>query len=90
MSAQEKQAGGERVISRAELRRSDGEAGRPKYVAFRGVVYDVTACPKWRGDLHEGMHWPGQDLTEDMVEAPHQSDVFQRPCVRRVGILENA
>ena len=81
--------GGDRVISRTELRRCSGEGGRPKYVAFQGVVYDVSDCPKWRADLHEGMHWPGQDLTAELSEAPHQAEVFQHPCVRRVGVLEN-
>jgi predicted heme/steroid binding protein len=79
---------GERVISHAELRRYDGEGGKPKFIAHRGVVYDVTKCPKWLADLHEGMHWPGQDLTGELEEAPHKVEVFARPCVRRVGILQ--
>jgi predicted heme/steroid binding protein len=78
-----------RVISRAELHRNDGSRGGPKFIAYQGVVYDVSRCPKWRGDLHEGLHWPGQDLTDELAEAPHQSEVFDRPCVERVGNLES-
>ena len=36
------------------------------YVAYAGVVYDVTDCPKWRRGLHENLHWPGQDLTAEL------------------------
>lgn len=76
-----------RTVSEAELRRNNGDAGRPCWVAFEGVVYDVTGCPKWRSGLHEGLHWAGQDLTRALADAPHAREVFSRPCVRRVGRL---
>ena len=78
-----------RPVSLAELRRADGERGRPKYVAVHGRVYDVSNCPKWRGSLHEGLHFPGQDLTSELPQAPHDDSVFNRPCVRFVGPLEH-
>jgi predicted heme/steroid binding protein len=56
-------------------------------VAYRGFVYDVSACPRWRSGLHQGLHFAGQDLTQELAEAPHASEVFQRPCVRRLGRL---
>lgn len=71
-----------------ELRRFDGTLGSRKYVACQGVVYDVTDCPKWRPDLHEGLHFPGQDLSRELPEAPHGREVFSRPCVKRVGLLD--
>jgi len=77
-----------RTISHAELRRNDGERGSRKYIAYRGLVYDVTDCPKWRPDLHEQLHFAGQDLTSELTDAPHQEDVFLRPCVKIVGRLE--
>jgi predicted heme/steroid binding protein len=75
------------TITVQELRRNTGERGSRKYVAFQGVVYDVTDCPKWRLDLHENLHFPGQDLTGELADAPHADDVFQRPCVKIVGRL---
>lgn len=69
-----------------QLQQYDGETG-PVLVAYLGVVYDLSACPKWRTGLHEGMHFPGQDLSSELDDAPHDDDVFQRPCVRRVGRL---
>lgn len=77
----------EKEFTELELRRSNGERGRPKLIAYHGIVYDVTDCPKWRTEMHERLHWPGQDLTADLPEAPHGDEVFQRPCVKRVGIL---
>ena len=78
----------ERLVSRSELRKQNGERGRRRYVAHQGQVYDVTDCPKWRTGLHEGLHFPGQDLTAELAEAPHGTEVFDRPCVRRVGRLD--
>ena len=76
------------VITNSELRRNSGERGTRKYVAFQGIVYDVTDCPKWRADLHEQLHFPGQDLTSELPDAPHTEEVFLRPCVTVVGRLE--
>jgi predicted heme/steroid binding protein len=76
-------------ISEIELKRNTGERGTRKYVAYHGVVYDVTDCPKWRTDLHEQLHFPGQDLTGELPEAPHEADVFSRPCVKIIGKLQS-
>lgn len=80
----------ELTVSEAELRRNTGERGTRKYVAYEGRVYDVTDCPKWRLDLHENLHFPGQDLTGELPEAPHAEEVFLRPCVKLVGKLESS
>ena len=77
----------ERIFTERELRRYNGEEDDRIYLAFEGIVYDVTNCPRWRQGMHERLHYPGQDLSSEMTEAPHRSDVFTRPCVRRVGRL---
>jgi len=76
------------IISEMELRRNTGERGSRKFIAHAGVVYDVTDCPKWRLDLHENLHFPGQDLTGELSDAPHDAEVFTRPCVKVVGKLQ--
>jgi predicted heme/steroid binding protein len=76
------------LISQAELRRNNGERGARKFIAYRGIVYDVSDCPKWRLMLHEQLHFPGQDLTSELPEAPHKEEVFQRACVKVVGKLQ--
>lgn len=79
----------DRIITKLELRRNTGERGTRKFIAYKGIVYDVTDCPKWRTDLHENLHFPGQNLTGEIAEAPHDEDVFMRPCVIIVGRLES-
>lgn len=76
-----------RRVTRSELRRSDGYSGAPKFVAWNGLVFDVTECPKWRTDMHEEQHFPGQELTTALQEAPHKHEVFDYPCVKQIGIL---
>jgi predicted heme/steroid binding protein len=78
-----------RIVTQMELRRNTGERGTRKFIAFKGVVYDVTDCPKWRLDMHENLHFPGQDLTSELPDAPHKGDVFLRPCVKVIGKLES-
>ena len=77
----------DREISLAEVRRSTGERGTRKLVAYDGLVYDVTDCRRWSKDMHEQQHFPGQDLTGEMQDAPHKQEVFQHPCVKLLGRL---
>ena len=77
----------DRIITGLELRRNTGERGTRKFIAYQDIVYDVTDCPKWRTDLHENLHFPGQDLTGEIEEAPHEEEVFMHPCVIIVGRL---
>ncbi|MDI6694530.1 MAG: cytochrome b5 domain-containing protein [Anaerolineales bacterium] len=76
----------EKIFTIQELRSYDGEA-RPMYIAYQGIVYDVSECPRWRTGLHEHLHFPAQDLTGEMDDAPHDAEVFTRPCVKIVGRL---
>lgn len=78
----------EKIFTRQELQRYDGDMEAEIYVAYKGVVYDVTACRKWRTGLHEGEHFGGQDLTEELGDAPHFEEVFSNPCLKVVGKLE--
>jgi predicted heme/steroid binding protein len=75
------------VFTERELQDYNGERGQPAYVAYDGVVYDVSECPKWRTGLHEQLHFAGVDLTRSLPKAPHTVEVFGRPCVKRVGRL---
>jgi predicted heme/steroid binding protein len=78
----------ERLITRQELLKHDGERSPRKWVAHNGIVFDVTDCPRWQKELHEQLHFPGQDLTGELADAPHKEDVFSRPGVKIVGRLK--
>lgn len=77
----------DKIISEMELKRSTGERGTRKLIAYKGIVYDVTDCPKWRLDMHEFLHFPGQDLTSELPDAPHHEEVFKHDCVKIIGRL---
>jgi len=77
----------EKIVSLAELRRNTGERGSRKWIAHNGLVYDVSDCPRWQKEMHERLHFPGQDLSGELSDAPHKEDVFTRPCVKLVGRL---
>ena len=47
------------------------------WVAFRGLIYDVTKSRLWRSGKHYE-HWAGQDLTDEMEDAPHTDQVFAK------------
>ena len=79
----------ERIVTFLELRRNNGDRGSRKFVAHNGIVYDVTDCPKWRSEMHEQLHFPGQDLTSELFhDAPHEEEVFIHDCVKIVGRFE--
>ncbi len=78
----------DRIFTKSDLHRFNGEDEDEMYVAYKGIVYDVTDCPKWRRGMHEGLHFPGQDLSQELDnDAPHAGGVFSHPCVVVVGRL---
>ena len=78
----------QRLITQLELRHNNGDRGMRKWIAYEGIVYDVTDCPKWRTEMHERLHFPGQDLSSELPDAPHRKEVFNRPCIKIVGRLK--
>jgi len=75
-----------RVFTRKELRRYNGMAGAPAYVAYEGIVYDVSRSFHWQNGRHHVLHFAGTDLTRRMRDAPHGADLLRRFPV--VGELE--
>jgi len=65
------------MITRQQLSLRNGQDKDLIWVAFRGIVYDVTASRLWAHGKHYE-HWAGQDLTQELADAPHTETVFQR------------
>lgn len=55
------------------------------WVAYQGFIYDVSGSRLWRGGKHYE-HWAGQDLTEELSDAPHTAKVLERFIV--IGRVE--
>ncbi len=53
-----------------ELSTYNGKNGMPSYIAYDGVVYDVTNHPKWKSGTHGGQ-MAGTDITNAIKRSPH-------------------
>jgi uncharacterized surface protein with fasciclin (FAS1) repeats/predicted heme/steroid binding protein len=70
----------------AELSAFDGRNGANAYVAYEGVIYDVTNNSRWPNGSHNG-YQAGQDLTAALNSvAPHSSSNLTTQPV--VGFLQ--
>jgi predicted heme/steroid binding protein len=73
-----------KIFTKSQLALRNGQDKDEIWVAFRGKIYDVTASRLWRNGKHYE-HWAGQDLTDELADAPHSETVFQKFEV--VGVL---
>jgi len=72
------------IYTRQQLALRNGVDKPEIWVAYRGLIYDVTGSRLWRNGKHYE-HWAGQDLTHELPDAPHTDEVFKRVnCVGRV------
>lgn len=74
----------QQTFSRSQLALHNGQDKETIYVAYKGIVYDVTNSRLWRGGKHY-QHWAGQDLTLELNDAPHTDLVFEK--FKKVGQL---
>lgn len=65
------------VFTRSQLALRNGQDRDEIWCAYEGVVYDLTASRLWRQGKHYE-HWAGQDLTDELLDAPHTNKVFAR------------
>ena len=64
------------TFTREELSRYDGREGRPAYIAFMGLVYDVSASFLWKNGEHQAGHKAGTDLSKALGRAPHGAGIL--------------
>lgn len=73
------------TYTRSQLALRNGQEREEIWIAYQGVIYDATPSRYWRNGLHYE-HWAGQDLTDELPDAPHNDSVFKR--LKVVGKLE--
>jgi len=71
--------------TRAQLALRNGQDRDEIWCAYRGKIYDVSASRLWREGKHYE-HWAGQDLTDELPDAPHTDQVFSRFTI--IGTLK--
>lgn len=67
----------QKEISKRQLSLRNGQEKPEIWVAFRGNVYDLTVSKLWKNGKHYE-HWAGQDLTDELKDAPHLENVFEK------------
>lgn len=72
-------------ITRSQLALRNGQDKPEIWVALEGIVYDLGNSRLWKNGKHYE-HWAGQDLTDELKDAPHTATVFEK--FEKVGILE--
>ncbi|MCB0837204.1 MAG: cytochrome b5 [Bacteroidetes bacterium] len=73
------------IYTRSQLALRNGVDREEIWFAFKGIIYDVSDSFHWPRGFHY-KHWSGQDLTEELADAPHGDWVFKR--LKVVGKLE--
>ena len=66
-----------KLITLSQLALRNGQDKPEVWVAYKGDVYDVSHSRLWREGKHYE-HWAGQDLTNELPDAPHTEEVFSR------------
>ncbi|WEK18782.1 MAG: cytochrome b5 domain-containing protein [Candidatus Pedobacter colombiensis] len=65
------------LYTKQQLALRNGQDKPQIWVAYNGFIYDVTESKLWRNGKHYE-HWAGQDLTEELSDAPHTETVFEK------------
>ncbi|MDP5172350.1 MAG: cytochrome b5 [Bacteroidia bacterium] len=68
-----------------QLALRNGQDREEIWVAYKGIIYDVSHSRHWRNGIHY-RHWAGQDLTPELADAPHGDYVFKP--LTAIGRLE--
>jgi predicted heme/steroid binding protein len=73
------------TLSKGQLALYNGSDKDQIWIAYQGLVYDVTKSKLWKNGKHYE-HWAGQDLTSELKDAPHAEWVFDKfDVVARLG-----
>jgi predicted heme/steroid binding protein len=67
-----------REFTLRELSRYNGRDGSQAYVAYHGLVYDVSSSYYFRNGQHWITHKAGTDLSAEIAAAPHDASLLQK------------
>lgn len=73
-----------KTYTRQQLALRNGQDKPEIWVAYQGEIYDVSESRLWKNGKHYE-HWAGQDLTDELPDAPHTAEVFRK--FKTIGLL---
>jgi predicted heme/steroid binding protein len=65
------------TYTKNQLALRNGQDKPQIWVAWLGDIYDVSQSRLWQNGKHYE-HWAGQDLTDELKDAPHGIGVFDK------------
>ena len=65
------------IFTKSQLALRNGQDRKEIWCAYEGIIYDVSISKLWRNGQHYE-HWAGQDLTNELQDAPHNEHVFDK------------
>ncbi|QBQ42168.1 cytochrome b5 [Sphingobacterium psychroaquaticum] len=65
------------TYTKSQLALRNGQDKPEIWVSYKGLIYDVSLSRLWRNGKHYE-HWAGQDLTDELADAPHADHVFAK------------
>lgn len=65
------------MYTKQQLALRNGQDKPDIWIAYKGMIYDVAESRLWKNGKHYE-HWAGQDLTEELPDAPHTEAVFEK------------
>jgi predicted heme/steroid binding protein len=72
------------TYTKEQLSLRNGQDKAEIWCAYKGYIYDLTTSKLWRNGKHYE-HWAGQDLTNELKDAPHTENVFDK--FKPIGLL---
>jgi predicted heme/steroid binding protein len=66
-----------KTYKKSQLALRNGQDKEEIWVAYQGKIYDVSQSRLWKNGRHYE-HWAGQDLTNELADAPHTAGVFEK------------
>ena len=65
------------IYTLSQLALRNGVDRQEIWCAYKGNIYELSRSKLWREGKHYE-HWAGQDLTQELADAPHTEIVFER------------
>ena len=75
-----------KTYSKAQLALRNGQDKDEIWCCYNGNIYELTHSRMWANGKHYE-HWAGQDLTDELKDAPHNEKVFGKFKIFRLGLV---